>query len=77
MRAKPHATVVAFLFLSGALSSQTLLGDPRPGPRGSHPSQYAAIDGAALFLARDVPAYGDEVWRTDGTPPAGGGTFPF
>ncbi|MEM7199412.1 MAG: hypothetical protein AAF628_04050 [Planctomycetota bacterium] len=64
------AAFSASVFLAAPAGSQTLLRDintqPATGNPGSKPSLTTAAGGWVYFVA-DTPAYGTELWRTDGT----------
>ena len=40
--------------------------DLNPGPTGSFPSDFVIHQGK-LYFTRNIPAYGRELWATDGT----------
>ena len=50
----------------GTKAGTTLVKNLQPGPRGSHPSDLAAV-GRSLFFIADDGTPGSELWRSDGT----------
>lgn len=50
----------------GTAAGTRRLADVNPGPAGSRPSSFTAVDGFVFFVADGVTP--GELWRTDGTP---------